>query len=131
MVTISGDRTALLGTLPHHPRLTQQRSRLRSSHGAALRLEWCGQAPTAITVTRVGRHRLDTGSPDDVLRIDRRACVSWQIRLQATAAAREHLTPDGHRPGVLGLGQKGLPQCDPRAQQPRAVFNMSRAMRHR
>jgi hypothetical protein len=131
LVTIRGDRTARLGTRHHHPRLTHQLSRLRSSHGEALILEWFGQAPTAITVTRVGRQRLDTGSQDDFLRIDLRACLSWQIRIKATAADLEPLTQDGNRPGVLGLGHTGLPQFDPLAQKPRAFFNMSRSMRHR
>ena len=100
-------------------------------HGEPLVLEWFGPAATAITVPRVGCHRLDTGEQDDFLRIDRRACVSWQIRIKSPAADLEPLPQDSNRPGVLGLGHQGRPQFDPLAKKPRAVLNMSRAPRSR
>jgi hypothetical protein len=131
MVTIGGDRTALLGTLHHHPRLTHPPSRLRSSDSEPLVLELLGQTPSPITVTGVGRNRLETGEPDDFRRIDFRACVAWQIGLKPTPADLKHLTQDGHRPGVLVLGNQGRPQFDPLAKKPRAFFKLSRSMRNR
>jgi hypothetical protein len=94
MATVRGDRTALRGTLHHHPGLLHPPSRLRSSHGEPLALELCGHAATAITVTRVGRNRVDPSSQGDFLRIDLSPCVSWQIRIKPTAADLKHLTED-------------------------------------
>lgn len=105
MATVCGDRTAPRGTRPP-PCLGHQPSRLRSSHGAPLVLARFGHAATAITVPHGGRHRLHTGSPDDGLRIDLRAGMSWQRRIQPTAADLEHLTEDGDRPGVLIRARK-------------------------
>ena len=82
-------------------------------------------------MTCVGRDRLDTGSQEDCLGIDFRAGVSWQIRIKPTTADLKHLTQDSNRPGVLVLGNQGIPQFDSLAQKPRAFFNMSRAMRNR
>jgi hypothetical protein len=82
-------------------------------------------------MTCVGRDRLDTGSQEDFLRINFRACVSGQIRIKPTTADLTHLTQDSNRPGVVVLGNKGIPQFDPLAKKPRAFFNMSRSMRHR
>jgi hypothetical protein len=131
MATLGGDRTALLGTLHYHPRLMHQPSCLRSSYSEPLVLELCGHTPSALTMTCVGRDRLDTGSQEDFLRINFRAGVSGQIRITPTTADLKHLTQDSNRPGVVVLGHKGRPPFDPLAKKPRAFFKLSRAMRHR
>ena len=51
-------------------------------------------------------------------------------RLKAECRLK-HLTQDSNRPGVLVLGNKGIPQFDPLAKKPKAFFNMSRSMRNR
>jgi hypothetical protein len=131
MATLGGDRTTRFGMLHHHPRLPHQPSRLRSAHSEPLTLALCGQTPRAITVTCVGRDRLETGEHDDCRGIDLRACVAWQIRIKPPTADLKHLAQDGNRPGLLVLGTTGRPQFDPLAQKPRALFTMSRAMRNR
>lgn len=131
MVPGCGDRAAPRGTLPHHPCLGQHPSRLRPSYGAPLVLERCGQAAPASPVPPGGRNRLHPGSQADGLRIERRAGMSSQRRLQPTAADLEPLPEDGDRPGGLMRGEPGIPQGDPLAKKPRAFVTRSRARRRR
>jgi hypothetical protein len=53
------------------------------------------------------------------------------IGVKAAATDVQHLTPHGHRPGLLVLQDEGLSHFDSLAKKPRAFFNISRSIRKR
>jgi hypothetical protein len=130
MAPVGGDGTPL--PAPHgDPCLWQQPPRLVPSHGIARGLEWRGQAPTPITVTRLGMQRVHT--PQQGHRVTLQPWCSLTLGLGGSSAATDlpPLTPPGTRPGLLVLDATGLSHVASLAQKPRAFVNISRAIRQR
>jgi hypothetical protein len=112
-------------------RLWHQPPRVVPSDRNAISLERLSHAPTPITRPRLGVHRAHPGQQGCRLMIP--GCGSLAVGLGVKAAATDvqHLTPHGHRPGLLGRHDEGISPFDSLATKPRAVFNISRAIRQR
>jgi hypothetical protein len=130
MATVGGDGTPL--PAPHGDSCRwPQPPRVVPSHGIALGLEWLGQAPTPITVTRLGMHRLHPRPQGHLVTIHPGCSVTLGIGVQSAATHRQHLTPHGQRPGLLVLDETGLSPVASRATKPRALCKIARAIRQR
>jgi hypothetical protein len=109
----------------HHP------PRVVPSDRQAISLERLRPAPTPRTRPRLGVKRSHTGQQGCRLMSPRWGSLAVGIGVQAAATDVQHRTPHGHRPGLLVRHDEGISHVDSLATKPRAVLNISRAIRKR